>query len=84
MDRITRLRIENLRSIESLDLEITPMTVLIGENGSGKSTIIEALELLRRAADPGFVPQFYAIHRGMPALVRAGKTTKAIAGELKS
>lgn len=55
MDRITRVRIRNVRAIVSLDLELTqPITVLIGENGSGKSTILECLELLRRAADPNF------------------------------
>ena len=37
--------------IESIDLEISrPLTVLIGENGSGKSTVVECLELLRKAA----------------------------------
>jgi predicted ATPase len=48
------------------------MTVLIGENGSGKSTILECLELLRKASEPGFMAQFYAQHRGMPGLLRKG------------
>ena len=73
MDRITHIRIKNVRAIEDLDLELSPtVTVLIGENGSGKSTIIECLELLRRAAEPSFMEQFYAIHRGMPGLLRNG------------
>jgi predicted ATPase len=72
MDRLTRIRIRNLRSIEDITLELAPVTVLIGENGSGKSTILEAMELLRRAADPGFLQQLYSIHRGMPGLLRLG------------
>jgi predicted ATPase len=73
MDRITRVRIKNVRAIESVDLELgRPVTVLIGENGSGKSTILECLELLRKAAEPGFMAQLYAQHRGMPGLLRKG------------
>lgn len=54
-DRITSLSLRNIRCFESLDLDIGPnLTVLLGENGSGKSTIAEALKLLResRAAPP--------------------------------
>ncbi len=73
MDRITHVRIKNVRAIQYVDLELSrPLTVLIGENGSGKSTIIECLELLRKAADPRFMEQFYAVHRGMPGLLRKG------------
>ncbi len=78
MDRITRLRISNVRAIEHLDLEISPFTVLIGENGSGKSTIVEALELLRKAAEPTFFAQFYAVHRGLPGLLRKGKSVMTL------
>lgn len=75
MDRITRVRIQNVRAVESVDLELgRPVTVLIGENGSGKSTIIECLELLRKAADPNFLQEFYSVHRGMPSLLRKGST----------
>lgn len=76
MDRITRVRIQNVRAIASLELELSKgITVLIGENGAGKSTILECLELLRRAAEPNFLSQFYEIHRGMPALLRKGATS---------
>jgi predicted ATPase len=75
MDRITCVRIRNVRAIEKLDLEVSrPFTVLIGENGAGKSTVLECLELLRKASEPNFLQQFYAQHRGMPGLLRAGAT----------
>ena len=72
MDRITRVRIKNVRAIEYVDLEVSPFTVLIGENGSCKSTIVECLELLRKAADPSFFQHFYNMHRGMQGLLRKG------------
>lgn len=73
MDRITKVRFKNVRAIESIELDLSrPLTVLIGENGSGKSTIIESIELLRKAADPSFFEQFYRIHRGMTSLLRKG------------
>lgn len=85
MDRITRVRIENVRAIESVDIELgRPMTVLIGENGSGKSTIIECLELLRKAADPTFFQQFYTVHRGMPGLLRKGATELSLGVRIES
>ena len=70
--RITRLDIEGLRSIDKLSLDLGPMNVLIGENGSGKTTVLEALELLRKAATlPGeqFVQILYEAHGGV-ALIR--------------
>ena len=71
-DRITQLRIAGLRCIEDLTLDLTGLTVLIGDNGSGKSTIIEALELLRQAAEPiPFVTDIVQRkHGGFRAMVR--------------
>ncbi|MBN1612152.1 MAG: AAA family ATPase [Polyangiaceae bacterium] len=49
-DRITELRIRGMRAIESMALDINGLRVLIGDNGSGKSTIVEALEIVHHAA----------------------------------
>ena len=46
-DRITRLYVEGLRTLADLSLPLDGLTVLIGENGSGKSSILEACEILR-------------------------------------
>jgi len=76
MDRIRRIRIKNVRAIEDVDLELSwPITVLIGDNGAGKSTIIECLELLRQAAELSFFQRLYTVHRGMPGLLRKGATS---------
>ena len=40
---LTRLEIEHFRGIKSLDLTLGDTTVLIGENNSGKTTVLHAL-----------------------------------------
>jgi predicted ATPase len=48
---LTRLRISNFKTLEDFVLELTPaMSVLVGENGSGKSNLGEALVLLSKFA----------------------------------
>ena len=70
MDRITRIRIRNVRVITCVDLGLSPFTVLIGDNGAGKSTIIECLEVLRKAAGTSFFEQLYSVHGGLEGLLR--------------
>lgn len=43
--QITNLRIENFRSIRSLDLALDDTTVFIGPNNAGKSAILEAVRI---------------------------------------
>ncbi len=49
---IKRLYIHNFRCLENFDLPISkkPSSLLIGKNGSGKSTVSYALEMLRDIA----------------------------------
>lgn len=42
-----RLRVKNFGPIKNLDIEIKPLTILIGESGSGKSAILKLMSLLR-------------------------------------
>lgn len=42
---IKRLKIQNFRGIKEGTLELSPITILLGPNNSGKSTILEALFL---------------------------------------
>lgn len=80
MDRITQITIKNVRAIESLTLDLSrSVTVLIGENGSCKSTVIECCELLRKASEPNFLQEFYSTHRAMPGLLRKGATSLEMA-----
>lgn len=50
--RITAVRIRNFRGIRSLDLELGPVTVLIGENNTGKTSVLDALKLCLRDLGP--------------------------------
>jgi putative ATP-dependent endonuclease of the OLD family len=43
--RITRLSIQNFRSIKSLDLELSDTTVFIGPNNAGKTAILDAVRI---------------------------------------
>ncbi|OJH37847.1 AAA family ATPase [Cystobacter ferrugineus] len=69
---ITELRIEGLRTLEKIRLKLDGLTVLIGDNGTGKSSIIEACELLHRAANERFLDELYSVHGGLTSLLRQG------------
>jgi len=46
---LTKLHIENFKSIHNLELELGKVNVFIGENGCGKSNILEAVALASAA-----------------------------------
>ena len=43
---LSRIEITNFRNFESLAVDLQPVTVLVGENRSGKSNLLEALRLV--------------------------------------
>jgi AAA15 family ATPase/GTPase len=71
---IGEVRIENYKSIQKLKLELGRVTVLIGENGCGKSNILEAIALASAAANDKLDNEFLAA-RGIrvtePQLMRS-------------
>ncbi|HSN96731.1 MAG TPA: AAA family ATPase, partial [Candidatus Nanopelagicales bacterium] len=73
-DRISELYVEGMRALGSVRLPLGGLRVLIGDNGSGKSSLLEALELLRKAARPGsFVSeQMEPFHGDLGMLLRQG------------
>lgn len=77
-DVIARIEIENVRSIARERLDLHPLNVLIGENGSGKSTVVEVCELLHRIPSNGFMSELYNIHSGHAGLLRQGQTRMEI------
>jgi predicted ATPase len=44
---LKKLTIRNFKAIEDMTIEFSPLTVLIGGNGCGKSTVLQALDFLR-------------------------------------
>lgn len=52
MISVNSFRIHNLRSLEdSGDIELKPITILVGRNSSGKSTLARVFPLLRQSAE---------------------------------
>ena len=50
--RLTTVRIRNFRGIKELDLELDEITVLVGENNSGKTAVLDALRICLRDLGP--------------------------------
>lgn len=48
---ISRIKIENYKSIRKLDFEMNPINILIGANGVGKSNFINFFNLLKQIHD---------------------------------
>jgi predicted ATPase len=73
-DRITELRFRGLRTLDNVRLRLGSLTVLIGENGVGKSSIAEACVLIGKLARETFLEQFN-LHGGFLSLMRRGAGT---------
>ena len=43
---ITRIHIENFRSIRNLNMNLGDSTVLIGQNNAGKTAILDAIRIV--------------------------------------
>ncbi|MFF0585877.1 DUF3696 domain-containing protein [Streptomyces sp. NPDC003781] len=50
---ITRLTLVNFKAFRRLELPLGPLTLLTGLNSSGKSSVLQALALLRQSIDNG-------------------------------
>ena len=46
-NQLTRLHVENFRSLADVSIDVHPINVFFGPNGSGKSTLLEAIRLVR-------------------------------------
>ncbi len=69
---IQRLEIEGFRSLQSASWKPGPLNVLIGVNGSGKSNLLRALQLLKSAAD-GRLSESVRASGGMSPLLWDGQ-----------
>mgnify|MGYP003413535865 CR=1 FL=1 len=78
--QITRLNIERVRNLKTVALhELQPFNVFYGQNGSGKTSILEAIHLL--ATGRSFrthMPKHYIQHSTANALVFAQSATEKI------
>ncbi len=54
---ITELLLRNFKCFEDRRFPVRPLTILAGANGTGKSTLLQALLLLRQSHQQGLLPQ---------------------------
>lgn len=73
MTTLSRIRIEGFKSIRELDLELRPINLLIGGNGSGKSNLLSFFTLLHEAMWGRF-QLHVAVSGGASALLHFGPT----------
>jgi AAA15 family ATPase/GTPase len=83
---IQEITIENYKSIQSLSIELGRVTVFIGENGCGKSNILEAIALGSAAAVDKLDNEFLA-SRGIrvtdPKLMRSAFEVENLEKEIR-
>lgn len=72
------LHIDGLRCVNGLQIKLGPVTALLGRAGSGKTSILQGLELLHRAAQSEYAAPFrtFGIPTIWPMVTRAGASTK--------
>ena len=63
---IRRVRIEGYKSLQSVELELRPLTLIVGPNAAGKSNLFDALRLLSRIVASRSLQEAFADHRGDP------------------
>ncbi|MBI2298005.1 MAG: AAA family ATPase [Armatimonadetes bacterium] len=74
---ITKVHIENFRSLRDVTVELGPLTVLVGKNGSGKSNFLDALTLLHDAVRHGLDSAWQQRGFGPHLFHRAGQHMEA-------
>jgi predicted ATPase len=75
------IKIEGFKSIKSLDLKLTPINLLIGSNGVGKSNFISFFKLVNNIYEQRL--QQYSLKSGVDNLLHYGrKNTSEIIGYL--
>jgi predicted ATPase len=68
---LNHLQLKNFKSARDLEVELRPLTVLAGLNGSGKSSVLQSLALLKQALDHDDPPNVLPLRGG---LVRLGRS----------
>ena len=73
MHKINRIRIGGFRRLLTVDLPVSPFMVLIGANGAGKTSILDALTMLSASAS-GNLNATISRFGGIVSLLTRGKT----------
>ena len=73
-DHVKRVALRGFKSIAKMDLELRPLTVLIGANGAGKSNFLGFFTLMRHVAE-GNLQVYTAQAGGADQLLHYGQKT---------
>src|SRR4051812_40061693 len=82
---IREVSIQNFKSIQELALQLGRVNILIGENGCGKSNILEAIALASAAAQDKLGNEFLAsrgIRMTAPQFMRAAFNAEQLAQDI--
>lgn len=47
--KLAKIMIRNFKCINDLSIELAPLTIFVGKNGSGKTSILEAIALFAQS-----------------------------------
>src|SRR5260370_4327701 len=81
-----RVRLRNVRCFRDAEIPLhKSVTVIVGENASGKTTLMEALASLTHGDDEGLTefPLRHGSGRGEIALYQSGRSSAVATGESK-
>ena len=56
---ITRIELDGFKTFQDFSLDLSPLQVIVGANGVGKSNLFDALQLLGRLADSNVNSTFH-------------------------
>jgi predicted ATPase len=76
MNKLTHLRIAGYRRLANINLQLRPMMVMIGANGVGKTSVLDAVSLLSASA-PGDLKSGLSARGGIVSVL-----TRGVADEL--
>jgi predicted ATPase len=71
--RFDRLRVKGFRRLADVAFELRPLTVMIGANGVGKTSVLDAVSLLSQAARGGLNAAI-GEHSGLSAILTNGSS----------
>ncbi len=78
MNYLARMTIEGFRSIQTANIELRPLNVLIGANGAGKSNLITFFQMLNYALSKGLQETFIPTRGPGSALLHFGPKTTPV------
>lgn len=80
---LSSLHVEYFRSLRNVSIQLTPLTVLVGPNQAGKSTLLDALDLLRSGASKELYGAIVRRRGGFSRIAWRGKDADSIRFDLQ-